>query len=63
MFSQREAAARCERGVRGLKALMPADVVIVVDTLSFTTCVAAEYGVSGHAPRLDGDAFVADPAP
>jgi len=38
-FDQRVAACRCEWGVAGHDHLAPADVTIVVDVLSFTTCV------------------------
>lgn len=48
MFDQRDAACRCEWGPGALDVLAPADVVIVVDVLSFTTCVdvAASRGVA-----------------
>jgi 2-phosphosulfolactate phosphatase len=38
-FSQHARACRCEWGTEAVKALAPADVIIVVDVLSFTTCV------------------------
>src|SRR5216684_6516630 len=38
-FSQESASCRCEWGLAGVEALAPADVTIVVDVLSFTTCV------------------------
>src|SRR5437763_17064948 len=38
-FSQEDAACRCEWGPGAVRALAPADVVIVVDVFSFTTCV------------------------
>lgn len=43
-LDQRDAACRCEWGLLGLDALVPAEVVIVVDTLSFTTCVDVAVG-------------------
>lgn len=44
VFDQASFACRCEWGTSGLDALAPADVVIVVDTLSFTTCVDVATG-------------------
>jgi 2-phosphosulfolactate phosphatase len=38
-FSQEHAACRCEWGPAAVTALAPADVTIVVDVFSFTTCV------------------------
>lgn len=47
-FTQKAWACRCEWGPAACAALAPADVTIVVDVFSFTTCVdvAASRGVS-----------------
>jgi 2-phosphosulfolactate phosphatase len=38
-FDQGAAACRCEWGVAGIDNLAPADVTIIIDVLSFSTCV------------------------
>jgi 2-phosphosulfolactate phosphatase len=43
-LDQHNAACRCEWGVTGLDSLARADVVIVIDVLSFSTCVDIAVG-------------------
>ena len=47
-FTQEDFACRCEWGPDAVTALAPADVIIVVDVFSFTTCVdvAVSRGVA-----------------
>jgi 2-phosphosulfolactate phosphatase len=52
-FDQRAASCRCDWGTSGLDALAPADVVIVVDVLSFSTCI--DIAVSRGAVVLPYD--------
>jgi 2-phosphosulfolactate phosphatase len=55
-FDQRAFDVRCEWGVHGVEALADCRTFIVVDVLSFSTCVAmcCERGVE-TIPCLDGD--------
>ena len=43
-FAQEYAACRCEWGTEGVAALAPADVTIIVDVFTFTTCVDVALG-------------------
>ena len=43
-FAQEYAACRCEWGTEGLAALAPADVTIIIDVFTFTTCVDVALG-------------------
>ena len=43
-FAQEYATRRCEWGAEGLAALAPADVTIIVDVFTFTTCVDVALG-------------------
>src|ERR1043166_7870774 len=60
-FSQASSTVRCEWGPAAASALAPADVTIVVDVFSFTTCVdvAASRGAAilpypwGHASAAE----------
>lgn len=47
-FSQQDSTSRCEWGPGAVAALAPAEVIIVVDVFSFTTCVdvAVSRGVA-----------------
>ena len=61
-FDQREFACRCEWGLAGVQVLAPAEVSIVVDVLSFSTCVdiALARGV-GIWPGRPGEPTSAPP--
>lgn len=50
---QRYAVSRCDWGLAGHDSLAPADVVVVIDVLSFSTC-----DVSARVPWLRGGMFV-----
>jgi 2-phosphosulfolactate phosphatase len=64
-FDQRTAACRCEWGIVGHDHRAPADVTIIVDVLSFSTCVDVAIGhdvailpyAGGHA---SGEVFARD---
>src|SRR3989442_7686978 len=60
-LSQEAWACRCEWGPGAVAALAPADVTIVIDVLSFTTCVdvAASRGAA-ILPYSWNDASAAD---
>ena len=60
-FSQASSTVRCEWGPPAASALAPADVTIVVDVFSFTTCVdvAVSRGVA-ILPYSWGDSAAAD---
>ena len=60
-FAQEYAACRCKWGIEGLAALTPADVTILVDVFTFTTCVdvALAAGAAILPYRWD-DATAAD---
>jgi len=54
-FDQHRYQVRHDWGVEGLRRLAPADVVVVVDVLRFSTTVTDAVG-EGHSVALDGDA-------
>ena len=62
IFDQRQFACRCDWGPHSSTALALADVIIVVDVLSFTTCldVAVSRGVSIW-PARPGESVPAPP--
>ncbi|MBE0695646.1 MAG: 2-phosphosulfolactate phosphatase, partial [Anaerolineaceae bacterium] len=56
-YDQKESNIRFEWGLSGLKALAPAsDVLIIVDVLSFTTCVDIVVGNGGYVFPYAGPA-------
>lgn len=61
-FDQGAAPCRCEWGVAGIDNLAPADVTIIIDVLSFSTCVDVAVGrgiaiLPFTARESSGDAF------
>jgi len=72
-FDQGAAACRCEWGVAGIDNLAPADVTVIIDVLSFSTCVDVAVGrgiailpfttrgASGEAFALEHRAELAGP--
>ena len=49
-FTQKDWTSRCEWGCEAVTALAPADVIIVVDVFSFSTCV--DVAVSGGVTMI-----------
>lgn len=62
IFDQAEFAVRCEWGVQGVEHLAPiSDVIIIVDVLSFSTCVdiATSRGASVYPYRWQDETVLA----